>query len=55
MKEIVIRKLQDFLTDYQTNEHISTRWGAPIVGFASADDTLFVQFRGVGSRQLRFE
>lgn len=49
MKEIVIRKIQNFLTDYQTNPHISSRWGTPIVGFASADDALFDKLRSVAS------
>ncbi|MBI5592357.1 MAG: epoxyqueuosine reductase [Deltaproteobacteria bacterium] len=49
MKEIVIKKIQDFLKDYQTSQNISTRWGVPIVGFASADDTMFDQLRSVAS------
>jgi len=49
MKEIVIRKIQDFLIDYQTSPHISTRWGVPIVGFASAHDLMFDLLRSVAS------
>ena len=49
MKEIVIKKIQDFLKDYQTSQNTATQWGVPIVGFASADDTMFDQLRSVAS------
>lgn len=49
MKEIVIKKIQDFLKDYQTGQNIATRWGVPTVGFASADDAMFDQLRSVAS------
>ena len=47
MKETVIRKIQEFVETYQTAPNISTRWGEPIVGFASADDALFGRLKSV--------
>lgn len=49
MKATVIKKIQVFLKDYQSGRNVSTRWGVPIVGFASAHDALFDHLRSVAS------
>lgn len=47
MKKTVIKEIQDFVLSYQNNKNIKTEWGIPIVGFAAADDPLFVELKSV--------
>lgn len=41
MKETIIKTIQQFVADYQNQEHIRSTWGVPLVGFADAADPLF--------------
>lgn len=49
MKTTVIENIQNFVNDYQKNSNITTQWGVPIVGFASASDPLFARLSSVAS------
>jgi len=49
MKNEAIHYIQEFVKSYQVKPEITTQWGVPIVGFASAGDSLFSQLRSVAS------
>ncbi len=49
MKKTIINEIQNFVGNYQNNGDISTKWGTPIIGFASADDPLFAELKSVVS------
>lgn len=39
--------IRDFVASYPDDKRVETIWGEPIVRFASADDPLFDQFKGI--------
>ncbi|MGM0396057.1 MAG: epoxyqueuosine reductase [Bacillota bacterium] len=41
MKKAISREIENYIMEFQGREDIKTRWDAPIVGFASADDSMF--------------
>jgi epoxyqueuosine reductase QueG len=45
MKQIIITTIQNFVADYQQQEHIRSSWGIPLVGFADAADPLFQELK----------
>lgn len=47
MKDTIVRELQDFVAEYQRVQDVTTAWGEPLVGFAAADDLLFVDLKRV--------
>jgi epoxyqueuosine reductase QueG len=46
-KKIIQEEISDFVKKYPERGATETRWKAPIVGFASADDPLFVRLKEV--------
>jgi len=49
MKSMLIKTILEFVATYPEKKGIETRWGAPIVGFAKADDPLFAKLKQVAS------
>lgn len=49
MKESIISTIQNFVAEYQIQEHIRSRWGVPLVGFADAADPQFLRLKEVVS------
>ena len=49
MKKAVIENIQNFVKNYQKDSNITTRWGVPVVKFASSSDPLFSQLSSVAS------
>ncbi len=49
MKKMLTQKIQKFVETHQNKKNITTQWGVPIVGFASAHDPLFSQLSSVAS------
>jgi len=47
MKEAIIHEIRKFVSNYQDDQTISTRWGEPLVGFAAAADPLFAELKEV--------
>jgi epoxyqueuosine reductase QueG len=49
MKETISTAIENFVADYQRQEHIRSSWGGPLVGFADAADPLFPDLKQVVS------
>ncbi|SMC97997.1 Epoxyqueuosine reductase QueG (queuosine biosynthesis) [Desulfocicer vacuolatum DSM 3385] len=49
MKKEAIHHIEKFVKNHQAKPEITTHWGVPIVGFASADEPLFSQLPSVAS------
>jgi epoxyqueuosine reductase QueG len=47
MKDEIRKKIKQFVSNYQELNHTNTGWEEPLVGFASAKDPLFNQFKKV--------
>jgi len=47
MKNQIIEEVRNFVAQYQQNNTPITGWEAPLVGFAAADDPLFVELKRV--------
>ena len=41
MKDAIVATIRNFVETYQKQEHISSSWGVPLVGFADAGDPMF--------------
>lgn len=41
----LINTIYDFVAEYSLNHPVKTRWGSPLIGFASAGDPLFSQLK----------
>ena len=49
MKGTIISAIQDFVAEYQHQEHVRSKWGVPLVGFADANDQRFQELKEVVS------
>lgn len=49
MKHLLNNEIKEFVGKYQKEPGISTQWGVPLVGMASAEDPLFAQLSSVAS------
>ena len=45
MKEKITQMIQEFVKEYERQEHISTKWGSPLVGFADANHPYILKFK----------
>jgi epoxyqueuosine reductase QueG len=49
MKKSIREEIEQFIAHYQERRHTATKWRKPLVGFASAGDTLFKQLKSAVS------
>ena len=47
MKNKVTQIIKDFVKEYEKQEHISTRWGEPLVGFADAKHPFILSLKDI--------
>lgn len=45
MKKRTVQEIENFVAEYQQQKSISTKWGVPVVRFATAGDPLFGQLK----------
>lgn len=45
LKNEIIDRIQEFVSKYQTENSVQSQWGEPLVGFAAAEDPLFLQLK----------
>jgi epoxyqueuosine reductase QueG len=50
MKEKIIKKIKNFVKEYQNKENIKTEWREPLIKFADAEDDLFYKLKTVVSK-----